>query len=930
MTEQDVDMPAVRDEWTLDCVLNARDDVAAPVDDTIRLINDLYETWFSPNTGIKDVIPRIFNNLDIRLRGDEDTLVWKHVQAKLKDAFNRLRRLMVWAAVHRIDEDPEIKARYNCILQALKMARFLLIENNIVCIKMCSGLQCTNPNVNDVLPVASDILGPRTSGGATIADPESAKLNSWQESFLMLRKILAGENFRRAGKMFLTRQVTKSGLETQAFQPVMEIADFINENTCYENNFEAWVTHTASAMNHETMIRYMSERPLPEAPDIEENCHLRSYEGDACGRGAVIYDGATDMAWPYAMRSFWPFMEKRVNEIRMKVYGSKFTHDSRYRVVAPTPDDVCVVHLTSTFPYDTFMDASELVQDNPQCLLQRCWYEADSFECSNMSYRVTNYRLEAYMQRTFVGFDEPAIWGRSWQRAVGTAYTAMQEVFVSHDTMSVLTDITRYPLADEFLRDNIPASLNENHFVRNSSGQVWIPLLSPGRKCRHRIDTDMWTALGGVQTRLQHRCFVMCKPYIGQRWVQVDEVPLGSSPLDIPNTVVDLLFTNIVDGESCLPEDVANTLSLTNTHHVVVYGVILVPVIHDATTRYFRVHTGHTWRDCNTPQFDKIYDSQKFGMHDKFMLWAQKGRTLFMVHEFDTYQITFVIIGYGGTGKSTIMIVMQRFWPSHLRGILSSNIEPKFGMSQVIKNGTTRAIFCNEVSEELQLIQEEWQTSCSGEEGSYAVKHGDAWVGVCKAHHLWVGNAHPKHWKNNNNQVSRRLAGVLMETPIQPRDGNVMDEINVTIGVVQRKMTLAYFDMVDQYGATDPMSQPTSLPPAFNRFYNNGRFLSNPVERYLHETLGSELVIDVNDPTCSMESRLFRDMYMAWRSSRNDLARIPQISADKYMPFLRERGVNEIKAKIVVEGGAVKTTELLTGIGIRGIPGPSFSHDAFI
>jgi len=46
-------------------------------------------------------------------------------------------------------------------------------------------------------------------------------------------------------------------------------------------------------------------------------------------------------------------------------------------------------------------------------------------------------------------------------------------------------------------------------------------------------------------------------------------------------------------------------------------------------------------------------------------------------------------------------------------------MQPQFGMSAVCK---ARAVFCNEVSAELNIVQEEWQTSVSGEWGSYAVK----------------------------------------------------------------------------------------------------------------------------------------------------------------------------------------------------------------
>ena len=89
------------------------------------------------------------------------------------------------------------------------------------------------------------------------------------------------------------------------------------------------------------------------------------------------------------------------------------------------------------------------------------------------------------------------------------------------------------------------------------------------------------------------------------------------------------------------------------------------------------------------------------------------------------------------------MNLMQKFWPPHRTGIMSSNIEAKFGMSQVLRNGKTLAIFCNEVSADLNLVQEEWQTSCSGEEGSYAVKHGAPLQCKCLAQHFWVGNMFP-------------------------------------------------------------------------------------------------------------------------------------------------------------------------------------------
>jgi hypothetical protein len=986
------DMEVVEGEgWTLEHLFyGARaEDEIPEAGDVRRLLGEYHQVWCMQDVTPQTVGRRIFNVL--RIPDNRTGLTWKDIHEQFLQDFIRWRKLERWAKAHDIHTEGEVINQLRDIQQVYKMVRQFLIANNTICVRMRNGI----PGAADVLPEQERNNGD-VMGGQTLVDVDESKLKSWQESFLKLRSVLAGANFRRAGKNFLTRSVTASNLETQAFEIAMEIVFFIDDNTRYDDNFDAWLVHTASGGTHDQMIKYMTERPLAEAPDIEENCHFRSYEGDAFGRGAVIYDAATDMAWPYAMKSYWGVMEARVNEIRKLVY-----RDDKHFVTKPSSEDVCVVHLKTAFRYDTFAEAEELVQGNEMCFLQCAWYEADAFECRATQYQLSDYRLVAYMQREFAdgGDDEPGAWGRSWQRAVGDCHpigcrwercdgrphegteircdalmnalrtrmefeeadvsafrtvtdipsdafirTGENEYYRQVGTLTKLavrdadafTKLERFPLSDEFLRENVldDVVINETHYVKKS-GQVWVPLYSQERKHRYRMDMETWIALGGTEERVHRQSFVVVKPYAGQRWMQVASPPEGFQLLAVSDAIGDTLIANLFNGETCLPEEMAKTLALGATVYVRAHDIVLIPITDGCTrTRYMRVHAGRNWRDCSTPQFDKIYDSQSFCTHDKFMLWGQKGRTLFTVHEFDTYQTTFIIIGYGGTGKSTIMLVMQKLWPVHLRGILSSNIEQKFGMSQVLNKGKSRAIYCNEVSEDLQLVQEEWQTSCSGEEGSFAVKHEAPWVGTCKAHHFWVGNAFPKHWKNNNNQVSRRLCGVLMDTPIQPRDGNVMEEIDRIMDVVQRKMVLSYFDVLDQYGTIDPMSRPDRLPPAFEKFYNNGRGLSNPVEMFLDECDGEKFDIYKGvhprwKRGLMMETHVFRDQYIAWRATRSDLPRIPSVSADKYMPPLRERCISELsKIKIRVRTGegpndfTIKTTNVLTGIALCGVEPP--------
>ena len=64
--------------------------------------------------------------------------------------------------------------------------------------------------------------------------------------------------------------------------------------------------------------------------------------------------------------------------------------------------------------------------------------------------------------------------------------------------------------------------------------------------------------------------------------------------------------------------------------------------------RYFRVDTGRTWLDCDTREIDHIYECQKFVEHDKFMLYALKGRTFFTAGERDRQTLTTFYEGIGG------------------------------------------------------------------------------------------------------------------------------------------------------------------------------------------------------------------------------------------------------------------------------------------
>ena len=162
---------------------------------------------------------------------------------------------------------------------------------------------------------------------------------------------------------------------------------------------------------------------------------------------------------------------------------------------------------------------------------------------------------------------------------------------------------------------------------------------------------------------------------------------------------------------------------------------------------------------------------------DCFHLYALKGRLFFEVAERDKTEQTLLIIGTGGSGKSTDLKAQMQFWPHWLRGVLTANIQAQFGMSAVARGGKARVIFCNEMNGDPSVTQEEWQTGCSGEWGSYAVKFQQnplimRWI----AQMFWVGNKAPvDKWNNLQKQVARRLPGVSLNSGGQ---SNPMSEMS--------------------------------------------------------------------------------------------------------------------------------------------------------
>lgn len=820
--ESDGDEMNVDDEWTLDAVADLDRDTVVPSKERTQQLIQEYEDRFKIDLAVTEmhsVYERTAATLGVDISTPRQCDL---VDEGVKTEFQRLHKLRWMAGVHGMEED-EICGKLD------RVARILCTFMDTSRVMARLAYNCVDSDVECGFPSGLE--------GETIYDAKEKDLNSFQNAFCYLRKLLEGRQLRRAGDSFFERLKTASNYETMAFQKKFTISDFVAMNTRHNWNLKAWKWITDSPKNHENLVNYLQHREVDEVPRLKENRYLRSYEGDDRGRGAGVYDCLTDVFFDYSEKDDWEQIARDITTMRRQ-------YDPAYHCAAPRAEDVTVKHMDCTFPFDIEQECREVVSD-----WKRVWREAHAFECLAKDALASAAPLVAELAACIADGGSrqcaPVVW---YARPVSKIAAGEQ-----------LFSCALSKFLDELSESGRPLETDEATLQR-FTGSRTVP---KGRCVASVAFRDRWYVPTHCQAR---RASIAIPP---ERW------------------------------QALASDDPTLEGRLTAHSFVVVDGKHLKPC------------TGRAWDDCETPEIDHLLDCQKFVAHDKFMVWALLGRLFFPVGKLDNHEMTFMIEGAAGTGKTTIMKAWQQFWPSHLRGIMSANMQPQFGMSSVAElpsGEKAHVCFCGEVKDDLSIVQEEWQDAVSGAEVSLARKFKDPLVMKWEPQIFWVGNMGPTRFNNDQGQVSRRLPGVLMAHPIKERNGSIMQTIQTRLGSMQRKAVLAYFEFVRLTGTMDPMSKPDQLPPAFASYYRRSKRRTNPMEDFLD--CGEYVVLA---PGESMPMSVFKDSFEKYRSD-NSLGKI-RWGEDLYRTSFHERSLKLEE----VDGFEYQGEKLPKGYIIKGL-----------
>lgn len=328
-----------------------------------------------------------------------------------------------------------------------------------------------------------------------------------------------------------------------------------------------------------------------------------------------------------------------------------------------------------------------------------------------------------------------------------------------------------------------------------------------------------------------------------------------------------------------------------------------------ASCKFFDLDFPEGPEDPATPFLDSIMEFQGWEPAVREWLYVLMGRLLYDVGDLDGWQVIPFFKGLASSGKSTLVLkVAKQFYDEIDCGVMSNNIEKKFGLSQF----HDKLLFlAPEIKSDLQIEQAEFQSMVSGEDITIAIKGKTAIARVWKAPGVLAGNEVPG-WVDNSGSIQRRV--VLFDFARQVTNGDMKlgDKLATEIPAILVRCNRAYLRAARDHGAVNIW---TVLPQYFLRNRDEMAQSTNVLEAFLT----SDDVVLRADAFCSLKD--FKDALKTF-SHDNNFAITKRFSWEWFRGPMEKFGV--VKAKEAREyRGRALTAEFLQGVDLARLQDPT-------
>jgi hypothetical protein len=333
----------------------------------------------------------------------------------------------------------------------------------------------------------------------------------------------------------------------------------------------------------------------------------------------------------------------------------------------------------------------------------------------------------------------------------------------------------------------------------------------------------------------------------------------------------------------------------------------------------------HVLGDAGRPSLlptplDAIFKEQSIDDASIAWFYFSLGRMFYPIGKRDGLQYFPYFDGTAGCGKSTIIKVIQNVYDKSKVGIVSNNIEVKFGLSSFHDKWICVA---PEVKGNWKMEPTEFQSMASGESVSIAVKNKNTIQKEWKAPIALAGNELPD-FNDISGSVSRRLLVFKFDTKPRSENANLLNEIKACMGDIIFKANVLYRYMIKN-GANESLW--AVIPSYFQDIRTETQRALNVIEDYMEEARASEGVAVDNLIDLARDASGNLTHCIGFTEFKNDVKAFSKATRSRPIDerFFELHKVKPIVEKFgctidyPVENGKVKKTRIyaIRGLGAR-------------
>lgn len=301
-----------------------------------------------------------------------------------------------------------------------------------------------------------------------------------------------------------------------------------------------------------------------------------------------------------------------------------------------------------------------------------------------------------------------------------------------------------------------------------------------------------------------------------------------------------------------------------------------------------------------TPVLDSIFRYQNLSEEVIEINKMFLGRMLYKTGQLDNWQVILMLIGCGGTGKSTINNIVRLFYEHEDVGIMGNNHQRTFGLADIYDKF---AFIAPEIKRDWNIDQAEFQEIVSGGKININIKHKSSQMVQWTAPGMLGGNENPG-FVDNATSIQRRVVITRFDHKVRNIIPDLHIQLENEISQILKACNLIYLQYITKYKNVDIWNW---LPQYFKDTQN---IMANSTNS-LHAFINSSSVILQDDQYIPM-SVFFK--HFNTFCYENNLKK-PKINVDFYKaPFDKFNIRVVIKDKVRYSGTLYKNESILYGI----------------